>query len=176
MLLFYVANKGFSFARLLTFTKSFASNVCRLVGCFYMMSSDFTFLFRGLYHITAKSNRNGNKKENGANVCPAHPRIVHGEALVSYTPLAHLPRCTLFPPTPHPFFFLLGITAAQREIENNASMQNFGGANKVHFGRCASGVLAICFFLSPLTVPEVFAIVNSVQFNFLLVSDVALLQ
>ena len=81
-----------------------------------------------------------------------------------------------FPPPPHPFFFLLGITAAQREIENNASMQNFGGANKVHFGRCASGVLAICFFLSPLTVPEVFAIVNSAQFNFLLVSDVALLQ
>ena len=37
-------------------------------------------------------------------------------------------------------------------------------------------LLAIFFFLCPVTVLEVFAIVNSAQFNFLLVSDVALLQ
>ena len=61
----------FPLAWLLTFTKSFASHVCRVVNCFYMMSSDFTFLFRGLYHITPKSNRNGNEKETGADVCPA---------------------------------------------------------------------------------------------------------
>ena len=36
------------------------------------------------------------------------------------------------------FSFLLGITAVPREIENNA-FAKFGGANKVHFGRCASG-------------------------------------
>ena len=174
MLLFYVANKGFSFARLLTFTKSFASNVCRLVGCFYMMSSDFTFLFRGLYPITAKSNRNGNKKENGANVCPAHSRIVHGEALVSRHHL-HISHNAPYLPH-HPFFFFSWVSQPPKGKLKTMLMQNVLGANKVHFGRCASGVLAICFFLFPLTVPEVFAIVNSAQFNFLLVSDVALLQ
>ena len=170
MLLFYPASRGFSLAWLLTFTKSFASNVCRVVGCFYMMSSDFTFLFRGLYHITAKSNRNGNKKENGANVCPAHSRIVHGEALVSL----HISHNA--PYLPPPIFFFSRVLQPPKGKLKTMLMQNFWGANKVHFGRCASGVLAICFFLSPLTVPEVFAIVNSAQFNFLLVSDVALLQ
>ena len=47
------------------------------------------------------------------------------------------------------FSFLLSITATQREIENNAYAKFFflggGGANKVHYGRCASGVLAIFF-------------------------------
>ena len=45
------------------------------------------------------------------------------------------------PPPPHKkilhnlcFLFLLGITAVQREIENNAF------ANKVHYGKCESGV------------------------------------
>ena len=52
----------------------------------------------------------------------------------------------------------------------------FGGTNKVHYGRCTSGVIGHFFFLCPVTVLEVFAIVNSAQFNFLLVSDVALLQ
>ena len=51
-----------------------------------------------------------------------------------------------------------------------------GGTNKVHYGRCTSGVIGHFFFLCPVTVLEVFAIVNSAQFNFLLVSDVALLQ
>ena len=37
------------------------------------------------------------------------------------------------------FSFLLGITAIPREIENNAYTK-FWGANKVHFGRHASGV------------------------------------
>ena len=32
-----------------------------------------------------------------------------------------------------------GITAVPREIENNAYTK-FWGANKVHYGRCASGV------------------------------------
>ena len=35
--------------------------------------------------------------------------------------------------------FLLGITTVPREIENNANAK-FWGANKVHYGRCASGV------------------------------------
>ena len=37
------------------------------------------------------------------------------------------------------FSFLLGITTVPREIENNANAK-FWGANKVHYGRCASGV------------------------------------
>ena len=48
---------------------------------------------------------------------------------------------------PHPpqifhnlcFSFLLGITVAPREIENNA-YANFWGANKVHYEKCGSGV------------------------------------
>ena len=39
------------------------------------------------------------------------------------------------------FSFLLGIAAVLREFENN-NYANFWGANKVHYGRCASGVLA----------------------------------
>ena len=45
--------------------------------------------------------------------------------------------------------FLLGIAAVPREIENNAYAK-FGGsgggrvANKVHYGRCASGVFPNC--------------------------------
>ena len=38
--------------------------------------------------------------------------------------------------------FLLGITAVPREIENNAYAK-FWGANKVHYGRCASGVYEV---------------------------------
>ena len=53
----------------------------------------------------------------------------------------------LFPPPPKKkkilhnlcFSFLLGITAVQREIENNAYAK-FWGANKVHYGKCESGV------------------------------------
>ena len=35
--------------------------------------------------------------------------------------------------------FLLGITVVPREIENNAYAK-FWGANKMHYGRCASGI------------------------------------
>ena len=38
------------------------------------------------------------------------------------------------------FSFLLGITAVPREIENNAYAK-FWRANKVHYGKCGSGVL-----------------------------------
>ena len=37
------------------------------------------------------------------------------------------------------FSFLLGITAVPREIENNAYSE-FWRANKVHYGKCRSGV------------------------------------
>ena len=37
------------------------------------------------------------------------------------------------------FLFLMGITAVPREIENSA-YANFLGANKVHYGKCESGV------------------------------------
>ena len=37
------------------------------------------------------------------------------------------------------FSFLLGITAVPREIENNA-LQNFGGVNKLHYGKSGSGI------------------------------------
>ena len=55
--------------------------------------------------------------------------------------------CTLFAPLPPPhqifhnfyFSFLRGITAVPREIKNNAYAK-FCGVNKVHCGRCASGI------------------------------------
>ena len=59
-----------------------------------------------------------------------------------YATYAHLPQCTLFAPQIlHTlcFSFFLGITAVPREIENNAYAK-FWGTNKVHCGRCASGV------------------------------------
>ena len=50
------------------------------------------------------------------------------------------------PPPPPPqilhnlcFSFLLGIAVVPREIENNCYAK-FWGVNKVHYGRCASGV------------------------------------
>ena len=39
------------------------------------------------------------------------------------------------------FLFLLGITAVPREIKNNAYAK-FWGADKVHYEKCASGVLS----------------------------------
>ena len=78
------------------------------------------------------------------------------------------------------FSFLLSITATQREIENNAYAKTFfflGGGAQI---RCIMGDVQVAYwpfsFLSLVTVPEVFAIFNSAQFNFLLVSNVALLQ
>ena len=43
--------------------------------------------------------------------------------------------------------FLLCITAMPWEIENNAYAKFFlgGGANKVHYGKCGSGILSCCF-------------------------------
>ena len=41
------------------------------------------------------------------------------------------------------FSFLLGITVVPREIENNAYAK-FWGANKVHFGGCATTTIYIC--------------------------------
>ena len=52
------------------------------------------------------------------------------------------------PPLPHTnfvyplFSFLLGVTAVPREIENYAYAK-FLEANKVHYGRCASGELRL---------------------------------
>ena len=50
----------------------------------------------------------------------------------------------------HNLFFslLLGITVIPREIENNAyaKFEGGGGANKAHYGKCASGVWAIFYY------------------------------
>ena len=51
----------------------------------------------------------------------------------------------------HNLFFslLLGITVIPREIENNAYAKfegGGGGANKAHYGKCASGVWAIFYY------------------------------
>ena len=60
----------------------------------------------------------------------------------------HISHNATYSPPPRPpkkilhnlcFSFLLGITAVQREIENNAYAK-FWGANKVHYGKCESGV------------------------------------
>ena len=59
--------------------------------------------------------------------------------LLCTSPLIHLvcpPKCCMT------FVFRLGITAVPREIENSAYAK-FSGANKVHFGRCASGDLRV---------------------------------
>ena len=57
------------------------------------------------------------------------------------TPLAHnLPREILHNLC---LSFLLGITAVRREIENNTYAKLGGrGTNKVHYGRCVSGVFS----------------------------------
>ena len=47
------------------------------------------------------------------------------------------------------FSFLLDITAVPTEIENNAYAK-FWGANKVHYGRCASGVCKLHFLVNSL--------------------------
>ena len=62
--------------------------------------------------------------------------------VIVHTPVAHSHNAPYLPPKIlHNlcFSFLLGITAVPREIENNAYAK-FWGANKVHCGRCASGV------------------------------------
>ena len=46
------------------------------------------------------------------------------------------------------FSFVLGITAVQRKVENNA-YANFWGANRVHYERCASGVF-MCSYVQTL--------------------------
>ena len=66
----------------------------------------------------------------------------------TYTPLTRISHNLPYFPSPtlpkkklHNLCFsvLLGITAVPREIENNACAK-FWGANKVDYGRCASGV------------------------------------
>ena len=64
-------------------------------------------------------------------------------SLTRHLHISHNAPC--FPPPPpqilHDLFssFLLGIAAVPREFENN-TYANFWEANKVHCGRCASGV------------------------------------
>ena len=59
------------------------------------------------------------------------------------TPLAHLPKCTLFAPPKFcisiVFNFPLG-GCDTHEKKKNGWGGGGGGANKVHYGRCASGV------------------------------------
>ena len=65
-------------------------------------------------------------------------RALYSRKMIS--PIMHL----ICPPPPTQVSttsvsFLLGITAVPRKIENNA-YSKFWGANKVHHGRCVSGV------------------------------------
>ena len=68
-------------------------------------------------------------------------RLCSSSYATSTFPIMHL-ICPPPPPIFHNlcFSFLLGITAVPREIENNASAK-FWVANKVHYGKCGSGVL-----------------------------------
>ena len=63
--------------------------------------------------------------------------------------LAHLPQCTLFaPPILHnPLFFISPgyYSRPKRNCKQGMLIQNFGGANKVHCGRCASSVYFLCY-------------------------------
>ena len=59
-----------------------------------------------------------------------------------YTPLPHFPQCTIFAAQillNLCFSFFLGIIAVPKQIENNAYAK-FWGANKVHYGKCGSGI------------------------------------
>ena len=65
---------------------------------------------------------------------------------LTHFPFAHLPYYTLFAPPPPQIlhnlgFHFTGYNSRPREIENNGYAK-FWGANKLHFGKCASGVLA----------------------------------
>ena len=73
--------------------------------------------------------------------------LLHKIMIISHFRISHN-ATYLFPPHPLPkkkilhnlcSSFLLGITAVQREIQNNAYAK-FWGANKVHYGKCESGV------------------------------------
>ena len=66
-------------------------------------------------------------------LCIRHLHISHN---APYLPPPPLPPKILQKPC---FSLLLGITAVLSEIENDANAK-FWGANKVHYGRCASGV------------------------------------
>ena len=68
-------------------------------------------------------------------------------------PIRHLYRSLntpCLPPPPHPPSPYL--TAVQREIENNACAK-FWQANKVHFGRCATGEINSPFRLTLFLLP-----------------------
>ena len=66
-----------------------------------------------------------------------------------YTPLAHLPYCTLFAPLPpqkktiNVSMVFNGTVVIPRRIEKRRlckSLGRGGGANKVHYGKCATGL------------------------------------
>ena len=81
-----------------------------------------------------------------------------------------------FPPLPPQYFFFSWVLQPPKGKLKTMLKQNFGGGQI----RCIMGDVQVTYWpffsLSLVTVPEVFAIVNSTQFNFLLVSNVALLQ
>ena len=84
--------------------------------------------------------------------CGAHGRA-YGHVITKISRICHLHishNAPFLPPSPPPakkilnnpcFSFLLGITTVPREIKNNAyaKLGGWGGANKVHCGKCASG-------------------------------------
>ena len=69
----------------------------------------------------------------------------------------HISHNAPYLPPPPKFCILLGITAVPREIENNAYAIFLGGggvvgANKVHYGTCASGLysMAVLYYVKDL--------------------------
>ena len=88
------------------------------------------------------------------------------------SPIMHL----ISPPPSHPnIFFSPGYYSRPKGNWKQCLSKILGGQI-----RCIMGDVQVTYWpffpLSLVTVPEVFAIVNSTQFNFLLVSNVALLQ
>ena len=75
------------------------------------------------------------------NVEVGYSSLDHTFKLLHFSDIMHL-ICTLFAPQIlHNlcFSFLLGITAVPREIENKGYAK-FWGTNKMHYGKCGSGV------------------------------------
>ena len=56
------------------------------------------------------------------------------------TPLAHLPKCTLFAPQEFCISIVFNFPLGGCGTQEKKKMGGGGGANKVHYGRCASGV------------------------------------
>ena len=77
-----------------------------------------------------------------------HPRpqgspITNHGTIGQYTPLAHLPMHLICPPNFCIISISLGTAVTDSGEMKSKDYTKFWGANKVHYGRCASGVFIL---------------------------------